>query len=147
MLRLEPHLRPTAPELLAHEWMQPEPGSRSRPDLGARDRAELAPDRAELAGDRAELAGDRAELARDLAEQPGSLALAAARGRRPVALPPLASPPPEVLVTPERTRRDSVTLTLTLTLTSALTPTLTLTLTLTQALALTRQGGRSAHGH
>ena len=98
MLRLEPHLRPTAPELLAHEWMQPEPGSRSRPDLGARDRAELAP--------------DRAELSRDFAEQPGSLALAAARGRRPVALPPLASPPPEVLVTPERTRRDSVTLTL-----------------------------------
>ena len=105
MLRLEPRLRPTAPQLLAHEWMQPEPGSRSRPDLGARDRAELAPDRAELAP-------DRVELARDSAEQPGSLALAAARGRRPVALPPLASPPPEVLVTPERTRRDSVTLTL-----------------------------------
>ena len=123
MLRLEPRLRPTAQELLAHEWMQPEPGSRIRPDLGARDRAELAP--------------DRAELSRDLAAQPGSLALAAARGRRPVALPPLASPPPEVLVTPERTRRDSVTLTLTLTLTSALTPTLTLTLTLTQALTLT----------
>ena len=97
MLRLEPRLRPTAAQLLAHEWMQPEPGSRSRPDLGARDRAELA--------------AVRAELAADLAEQPGSLALAAARGRRPVALPPLASPP-EVLVTPERTRRDSVTLTL-----------------------------------
>ena len=78
--------------------MQPEPGGRSRPDLGARDRAELEPDRVELAADRV--------------EQPGSLALAAARGRRPVTLPPLASPPPEV--TPERTRRDSVTLTLTL---------------------------------